>query len=89
MRAIVDVGRAAIRMAKLTMQMIERRRERGRGMRRGGEKNVRGEYEGGGGRDMGKRRRSGWVESREEKGKREEIHRVKVGRRAGEVAELL
>ena len=41
MRAIVDVGRAAIRMAKLTMQMIERRRERGRGMRRGGEKNMR------------------------------------------------
>ena len=43
----------------------------------------RGEYEGGGkggggkgveGRDVGKRRRSGWVESREEKGKRKEIH---------------
>ena len=56
-RAMVEVGRATIGMAKLTMQMIERRRERGRGKKgyeARGEKNVREE-----------------VREREEEGERE------------------
>ena len=54
---MVEVGRATIGMAKLTMQMIERRRERGsgkKGYEARGEKNVREE-----------------VREREEEGERE------------------